>query len=983
MNEPINLFINEITKETCKLLVEHLPVIGGDDWWDDLVKEKLSYQQLKRIESGQVSKLEELDLAALMRVFDKNWSEIKDKEEYPYEGLNLVKEVQHIRNRFAHQVTAECPLDDVYRDLDTLKRYLVMIGSKTDLITKIDEHRYRIMEQMAGKSDGSNKPSSTELQTKITENKLSRGVNLDLFLRGKNISDEIRNLLKEKIFIGIDFGTSTTVVSFIRFDEESKALIAEPIPIKQYDEYGRCIEDHLVSTCIAWTGQQLLVGQGAAQLKSIYESGKNIWTLFKMLLGAQSVLYFRSDLSQDKSTVLIETPQQAATVFFRYLRQQAENFMQEKKLPGQAVYSVSVPASFEANQRTDLCTAINEAGLELPVYGIIDEPNAAFISYLVENLHSGSDFSNSMKERKCRVLVFDFGAGTCDISILEVGKEKDLFKSRNLAISQFQALGGDNIDRQIVRNYLLKQLVDQMDEEVNFTTTELKYTIIPKLQPTAEALKVQICKYVTNNWNGRDVHPFAESKRIVTGNDVEAFKIRSGMKLKIEKPSLSFADFAVTMEPFLTPDESEMSYANRKEDLVSIFEPVLSAMKKASIEKDDLDMILFIGGSSLNPFVQSAIQDYFGRFVESVVLSDLRTPVSKGVAYNSLVVNGLNCEIIKPITSETIYVITLNGGLKDLLPAGTEIPSEDFFVNNLEVQSDGQSRLELPICVTNEDKILQVIEVLPSPEKPFLKGEKITLSCCMDENKLLIVKAKVGSRKISITQLNPLANKELTPEDTKMLLAQQKLYASMLKNNGRPSVKAMLQYAYASQEAKRFIEAAEAFEAVERLDPNKDFSTKICYLFSRGDKSHLSSKWSAIAYERDPCATTAFNLALSKADEKDMGAYEKLMEESLKYDPEHIATLEDYGEYLIKKDPTRGLAMIETAFDSLKEDLEHNDLEEDDFFRLRRAAETLGRSDVVEQIDRKEKDLSGDERLFSDKYLAKSTEADRPRKRRD
>lgn len=971
------LYIKEITKVTCDLLAELLPAIGGDDWWNDLVKEKLSYQQQKRVEAEQITKLEKLDLAALMRVFDRNWLEISNKKAYLHEGRNLVKEVQQIRNRSSHEGIEERPLEDIYRDIDTLQRYLIMIGTNTDLVTKIDEQRRQIMKQIADIGGGSKKPSGKELSTEAPERKLLRGVNLDLFQKETEVNDEIRSLLEEKTFIGIDFGTSTTVVSYISVDKDSKKLIAEPISIKQYDELGRCIEDHLVATCIAWTGQQLLVGQGAAQLKSVYDYGKNIWFSFKMLLGAQSVLYFRSDLSQGKGPIVIENPQQAATVFFNYLRKQIDSFIRDKKLPEQVVYSISVPASFETNQRKDLYAAVMEAGLELPIYGIIDEPNAAFISYLIEMLQRGSDFSNSLTKRKRRILVFDFGAGTCDISILEVGKEIDLFTSRNLAISQFQALGGDNIDRHVARNYLFKQLLDQMSSEEDFTTTELKETIIPKLQPAAEALKVQICKYIANNWDGRNVRPFIMPDKVVTGNDVEAFKVRDGIKLKLEKPNLSYADFAATMEPFLTPDESEWSYTHRKEDLVSIFEPVLNAIEKASTDKNDLDMILFIGGSSLNPFVQSAIQDYFGRFVEPVVLSDLRTPVSKGVAFNSFIVNGLNCELIRPITSETIYVMTLNGGLRELLPAGTEIPSKEFFVNDLEVQRDKQSKLELPICVTNEDKILQVIEVLPGPEQPFLMGEKITLSCCMDENKLLQVKAKVGTRKISVTQLNPLANKELTPEDTKMLQAKHHLNTSMLKNKGRPTIQTMLQYAYATQEAKRFVEAAEAFEAVGRLDPTRDFSTLICYLYSQGGKSHLSSKWSTIAYDRKPSATTAFNLALSKRDEGDMDAYENLMEESLQYNPNYEAALDTYGAYLMKKNPTRGLAMVEKAFESFKEKFDHNVLDEDDFFRLHRAAEILGRTDVVEQISCREKDLLGFERLYSDEYLAKSTEAEK------
>ena len=990
MNTPLSVFLKEATKETCRVLSHLLPAIGGAEWWKSTVKGKLSYQQQRRVESGQIATLEDLDLAALMRVFDKNWFELADKAGYPEEGRILVKEVQQVRHRASHEGAGEPALEDVYRDLDSLKRYLGMIGANADLLTKLDEQRRSIMAKMSGGGADADAPARpppepAKDEPAVAEEKPAKrsaptqGVRLGFLGREAGSDEKVRALLKEKTFIGIDFGTSTTIASYVRLDQDTGAIVADPIPIKQYDELGRCIEDHLVASCIAWTGQQLLVGQGAAQLKSAYEYGKNIWFSFKMKLGVDlGPQYYRSELARGKGPAVIEKPQHAAAVFFRYLRQQIGTFVAAKKLPGQVVYSVSVPAAFEANQRQDLCNALGEAGIVLPSYGIIDEPNAAFISYLVETLHTGTGIAKSMAERKRRILVFDFGAGTCDISVLEVGAEAGRFVSRNLAISQFHALGGDNIDRQIVRDSLLEQLASQLGEEADFTTGELATAIIPRLQPTAEALKVQVCKYVGNNWDGRNIRPFAESDRVVTGNDVEPFTVR-GLKLKIAQPSLSFAGFAATMEPFLTPDESEWSAARREEDLVSVFEPVLSAMEKAGVKKDELDMVLFIGGSSLNPFVQSAIQDYFGRFVEPVVLSDLRTPVSRGAALNSFMVNGLECEIIKPITSEPVYVVTLGGGLRELLPAGAEIPSEDFFVSDLEVQRDGQSKVELPICVTNEDKLLAVVEVTAGQDRAFARGERVTLSCCVDENKLLRIRAKVGNRMVSGTLVNPLANKELTPEESRMLTARQYLYASAVENNGRPAVHAMLQYAYACQEADHFVEAAEAFEAVERLDPARDFSTQICYLYSRGGRLRLSSKWSARAYERNPCATTAFNLALDKQRGGDMTAYEGLMEESLRHDPQNEITMEIYGHYLKQKARPQGIPMIEAAFERLKAKFDQNVLSHYDFSRLRRAAQTLGRKDVVEQIDRREKDLRGGMQ-YSAKNLATSSETATPRK---
>jgi len=986
MNIPLSVFVQETAKETSRLLGEQLPAIAGDEWWKTNVVAKLSHQQQKRVERGEIKSLEDMDLAALIRVFDKNWHEISEKADYPQEARNLVREVKEVRDRAAHEGAAGQPPEDEYRDQDTLKRYLALVGADADLLEKLEGQRKLTLAKMTGVDSKAEPKTKKDKPTEPDDEPAppperreepapeaptpSEGVPLEFLSREAKNNEKAQQLLAEKTFIGIDFGTSTTVASYVQFDAESGALTAIPIPVKQYDDLGRCIEDHHVASCIAWTGADLLVGQGAARLKSEYESERNIWFSFKMRLGIDlGPQYYRSKLTGTKGPAVIEKPQHAAAVFFRYLREKIEAFIAEKQLPGDIVYSVSVPAAFEANQRQDLCNALGEAGITLPEYGIIDEPNAAFISYLMETLKTGTGIAESMGDKKRNILVFDFGAGTCDISVLQVSTAGDRFILKNLAISQFHALGGDNIDRQIVREALLDQLFEQYGKDTDFTSGELTTAIIPRLQQAAEDLKIQCCKYIANNWDGKNIQPFVEDGRSMTGSAIGRFKVR-GIELELEEPTLSYARFAEIMEPFLDPEGVEEKMVRREEDLVSIFEPVFSAMDKAELSKDQLDMILFIGGSSLNPFVQSAIQEHFGRFVECVAQGDLRTPVSRGAAVNSFMVNGLKREVIRPITSEPVYVVTKGGGLREILPAGSEIPSPEFFVSDLEVYGDGQTKVELPICVTSEDKVLAVVEVNAPQGRPYAQGETITLTCSVDRNKLLHVKAKIGSHMVGGTLINPLANKELTPAEARMLSARQHLHISALKGNGRPSVEAMLHYAYACAEAEHHLEAAEAFEAVERLDPSRKFATSICYHYSMAGKRQLSDKWGEIDYKRFPTATAAFNLALRKERHGDVAAYEKLMDESLAQNPEHEATLDAYGHYLKKKGNPKGMSMLEAAFEIYKGQFKRNTLDVHDFFRFRRVAKTLGRANVVKQLDLREKDMAAGERQYSERNLA-------------
>ncbi len=985
MSIPISVFIKIAGKQTIKLLEEILPQIGGKDWWQDCVVGKLSYQQQQLVTKGEVSGLTDLDFAAAIRVLEKNWYEVADKAGFLNNKKTLVRQMADMRHRLAHEsVSRKQSANDRYRDLDTLKRYLEMLKADADTLSKLDAELQACLARLAGQtppagpppapSPSTPPPGTTPPADKAASIEAPRGgVPLELLGPEAASNPEITRLLAARTYIGIDFGTSTTTVSRVVLDEETGSLSSEPIPIKQYDESGTCTEDHLVPSCIAWTGSRLLIGQGAARLKSEYEYGRNIWFSFKMKLGIDlGPQYYRSELAHGLAgrPCVIEKPQQAATVFFRYLREQLEEYVKERNLPSEIVYSVSVPASFEANQRQDLVNALCAAGIELPTQGIIDEPNAAFISYLLDQLRDGTAVADFLRDHRRNVLVFDFGAGTCDISVLQVGGDNEgRFVSRNLAISQFHALGGDNIDRHIVRELLLPQLIAQSKPSFEFTTAELEQVIIPRLQQTAEDMKRQCCKIISNNWDRRNIEPFISSERKITGKPVPAFRIRD-CELRLDAPCMTFQQFAQVMAPFLM---DENAADEGPEDTLSIFEPLQSALDKADLTADNLHMILFIGGSSLNPFVQHAIKTRYGRFVECYIPGDTRTPVSRGAAMHAFMLSGLNCEVIRPITSEPIYLITVGGGLHLLLPAGTEIPSEPTFVSDLIVQHDGQTKVELPICVTNEDKLLGTVVITAPAATPFKAGNSITLMCRLDDNKLLSIQAKVGRQMVTAALLNPLSNEPQTPEQTRMLLARQAVNISALENRGRPSAISMLAYAYACMEAEQFLLAAEAFENVERLDPKRDFAVTITYCYSRADRPHATSKWSEEAFRRNPTPTAAFNLALTHLDNKDIAGYERLMEQAITMDPSCAFALESYGHHLKQKGNPRGLAMLETAFEQYNEAFEAKNMGENDYSRLIRVARTLGRTDVVARVERRRKDSAKSPKLYSEKNLAVST----------
>ena len=153
---------------------------------------------------------------------------------------------------------------------------------------------------------------------------------------------------------------------------------------------------------------------------------------------------------------------------------------------------MSIPASFESNQRIDLLEALEANDMCVSNSMLIDEPNAAFISYISHDYEAKQIKLQEGKSPK--VLVFDFGAGTCDISILEIAVGTKGLITRNISISQFQELGGSDIDRFIAGNILLpKRLKQNGKTEDDYTTRQLK-VIVDQLLGIAEKLKIQACK---------------------------------------------------------------------------------------------------------------------------------------------------------------------------------------------------------------------------------------------------------------------------------------------------------------------------------------------------------------------------------------------------------------------------------------------------------------------------------------------------------
>jgi len=147
--------------ELGRFLNAQLPGIGGDSWWTSHVVNQLTYGQQGQIRTRGIKSLDGLDLAALLRVFDRNWAELSHTAKLPNEVRTHAKEVSDLRHSMAHHASGgtDMPVADGYRHLDTIERFLMAIVANQSAIDAAMESKQATLTQMAS---GMAAPSRTQ-----------------------------------------------------------------------------------------------------------------------------------------------------------------------------------------------------------------------------------------------------------------------------------------------------------------------------------------------------------------------------------------------------------------------------------------------------------------------------------------------------------------------------------------------------------------------------------------------------------------------------------------------------------------------------------------------------------------------------------------------------------------------------------------------------------------------------------------------------
>jgi molecular chaperone DnaK len=768
------------------------------------------------------------------------------------------------------------------------------------------------------------------------------------------------NDISNTTFIGVDFGTSTTVVSIAHLDQSSGLFATKAIPIKQALENGQTQTSEKVPTVIAFLrvlGQnRFIYGQGAADLKHNYnfKLGKNIWYSFKTQLGTDvGALYYDCEIENEKNK--IRNPKDALQLFLGFINAKVQSYIQENKCPTNTQYAVSIPASFEANQRKELIDALALNGITINKQSLIDEPNAAFLSY-VEQSFSEKTPLKVPEQRNINVLVFDFGAGTCDVSILEIGNGLKGLYSKNVAISKYYEIGGDDIDRYLVLDCLFPQFAQQNNLKISdFRKGEIKKDILPKLLKSAEQLKLMICDKV-----GLLMQDNILSTQAITRNneslgyDIEIEIPRLG-KLKLTKPQISNEQFRNVMSVFCNSSNSTLKNESLKlfetifvKKFENIFSPIKSALNKGKLKEDDIDYVLFIGGSSKNPYIRSTIKEYFNES-QIIVPSDLQTHVSKGAAIHSLIFNGLNKNLIQPITSEPILLLTKQGTLT-LLTSGTEVPSEIHKIEDLEIAKEKQEIIELPIFIGNMNKMLFNFKWYVPEGKYYPIGTPVKVIAEINADKILNIRAFIKDQEMQCEPLYPLSSGDLTTEQRAVLVAEKKFNLDAERNGGKPTKDGFRNLYKAYKLAGMQLQAAQSLEEMNDIYPDNSNLNEIAVGFANGGDKVKSLEYSEKAFDANPSnSVLASNLALEyKSTNKEK--YFQMLDKAIELNSNNAVALFEKGRHLKMSQNDIGRKLIEQAFNIYKEKFDNNQLNESEYSWFESCARELGKIDLAQLI---------------------------------
>jgi len=502
--------------------------------------------------------------------------------------------------------------------------------------------------------------------------------------------------------IGIDLGTTNSVVAVME--------AGEPKVIPN-EEGGRTTPSVVAFTK---TGERL-VGQ-VAKRQSITNPENTIYSI-KRFMGRRyeevteelKMVPFKVEPEGDHVVIVAQgkkyTPQQISAMILQKLKKAAEDYLGEKVTDA----VITVPAYFNDAQRQATKDAGKIAGLD--VKRIINEPTAAALAY-------GLD-----KKKDETIAVYDFGGGTFDISVLQVGEGLLEVEATNGDTH----LGGDNIDQRIV-DWLIDEFRKDEGLDLRAKGNEMA---LQRLRDAAERAKIELSSVMETEIN----LPFITADA-------------NGPKHLVKKLTRAKLESMV-------------------EDLIQrSVPPSKQCMKDAGVDASKINEVVLVGGQTRMPRIQQLVKELFGKEGNKSVNPD--EVVAVGAAIQGGVLQGeVKDMLLLDVTPLTLAIETQGGVATPMIPRNTTIPTRK--TETFSTAADNQTSVEVHVLqgerpMSNQNRTLGKFQLTGIPPAP--RGvPQIEVTLDIDANGILNVTAKdmaTGKdQKITITSSSGLSKEDV------------------------------------------------------------------------------------------------------------------------------------------------------------------------------------------------------------------------------